>query len=193
MGEPKKAKPRPEPVLELEQMVSAIRKQSRLSRKEIMERIREKREELSGFVTPEGAAHIVARDLGIIFEREKPRVRTLRIGDLTPEVPKVNLVGKVAKVYGPRVFKRMDKKPGLVGSLLLRDGTGQIKLVLWGDKTSLIKEGKVRKGDIVRIRNAYVRQGPKELELNLGVRSSISVKPGENWREGRRAKKSRNI
>lgn len=68
MGKRKKAKPaRPEPVLEFEQMVSAIQKQSKLSRGEIMRRIREKREELSGFVTLEGAAHIVARDFGVRF------------------------------------------------------------------------------------------------------------------------------
>lgn len=175
---------KPEKVKELgfEQMVQEIVKWTGIQYKKLMGLIRKKQEGLFGFITPEGAAILVARELGITFKRrKKPRVQTLRIRDLAPEVPRVELVGKVAGVYGPRVFKRMIGEPGLVGSLLLQDRTGQVKLVLWNDKTSLIKQGKVRKGDIVRVRNAYVRRGPKQPELSLGRRGSIIVrKPSKN-------------
>lgn len=44
--------------------VDKIIKQTGLSRDEVMARIRKKQEELCGFVTLEGAAGMVARELG---------------------------------------------------------------------------------------------------------------------------------
>ena len=62
----------------------------------------------------------------------------------------------------------------------LQDMTGQIRLTLWNDKTSLIKDGGIRKGDIIRVQNAYVRQGfDKQAELSLGTRGTVTVDPDD--------------
>lgn len=165
-----------------EQMVGKILESSKLSHDELMARIRSKQEELGGFITLEGAANIVARELGIkdIFERKEPEVRPLRIEDLIPGMSKVDLVARVVRIHEPREFQRQSGRPGWVGSLLLRDGTGQVRLALWDDKTSLIKEGKVQKGDIIRAKNAFVRQGlDKQPELSLGMRGVIELNPDD--------------
>ncbi|GAI39471.1 unnamed protein product, partial [marine sediment metagenome] len=62
----------------------------------------------------------------------------------------------------------------------LQDKTGQIRIALWNDKASLIEGNKVRKGDAVQVKDAYVRQGlNKQPELSLGMRGSLLVNPDD--------------
>ena len=166
--------------LNFERMVQEILAHVRISRDELMQRIRQKQEELSGFVTIEGATTIVGRELGIVFKKEEPEIRALQIKDLIPGMSKVDIVGRVTRIYEPRGFKRPSGEEGRVGSLLLQDRTGQVRAVLWDDKISLIEGEKVRKGDPIQVRNAYVRQGlDKQPELNLGARGSLTVNPDD--------------
>jgi len=150
-----------------------------LSRDEAMARIKGKQDEY-GLLTPEGAAAIVARELGIIIERKEPEVKPLYIADLVPQMSKVDIVGRVVRVYEPKDFSRSSGKPGMRGGIVIRDGTGSIRLTLWDEKTDLIKEGMLKKGDVVRVVNAYVRRGlDKRLELSLGMRGNIMVSPDD--------------
>ncbi|MEM3421649.1 MAG: DUF2240 family protein, partial [Candidatus Hadarchaeum sp.] len=161
-----------------EQMVQSILEATGLSRDEVMSRIRGKQEELGGFVTLEGAANIVARELGVIFERKEPEVRPLRIEDLLPGMSKVDILARVVRIQEPREFQRPGGKPGQVGSLVLQDATGEIRLVLWNDKASILKQGGLKKGDIIKVQGAYVREGwDKRPELSLGARGTISLCP----------------
>ncbi|RLG57536.1 MAG: hypothetical protein DRN83_01575 [Hadesarchaea archaeon] len=166
--------------LNFEQMVEKILADSNVTRDELMNRIHSKQKELGGFVTMEGAANIVARELGIVFEHGRPEIRALRIGDLIPGMSKIDIVARVVRVHEPKEFQRSSGSTGVVGSLLLEDGTGRIRLVLWNDRATMIKEGKVQKGDIVRIQNAYVREGlDGQPELGIGTRGSIVVNPDD--------------
>jgi replication factor A1 len=161
-------------------MVEKILSNSNIGHDELMARIHNKQKELGGFVTMEGAANIVARELGIILEHREPEVRALHIEDLIPGISKVDIVARVARIQEPREFQRSSGTSGWVGSLLLRDTTGQIRLTLWNDQTSLIKDGEVRKGGIIRVQNAYVRQGfDKQAELSLGTRGTTTVNPDD--------------
>jgi replication factor A1 len=164
--------------MNFEQMVQRILESSGLSRDEVMSRIRAKQEELGGFVTLEGAANIVARELGIVFERREPETRSLRIEDLLPGMSKVELLARVVRVQEPREFQRPGGKSGQVGSMVLQDSTGEIRLVLWDEKAEILKQGGLKKGDIVRVQGAYVRQGlDRKPELSLGARGSIVLCP----------------
>ncbi len=161
-----------------EQMVQRILDTSKMSRDELMAKIRAKQEELGGFVTLEGAANIIARELGIVFERREPEVRALHIEDLMPGMSKVDILAQVVRVREPREFQRTGSKPGQVGSITLQDSTGEVRLPLWDEKSSLIAQLELKKGDVVRVQNAYVRQGiDKRPELSLGGRGSIALSP----------------
>ena len=163
-----------------EQMVQGIIAHAKISHDELMQRIRRKQDELSGFVTLEGAANIVGRELGVVFEKKEPEVRALRVEDLIPGMSKVDLVARIIRVYEPREFQRQSGKAGRVGSLLIQDKTGQVRITLWDDKTSLIEGDKVRKGGVVQVKNAYVRRGlDKQPELSLGLRGSLLVNPDD--------------
>ena len=166
--------------MSFEQMVQEILGRGKIGYDELMSRIKQRQDELSGFVTPEGAAIIVGRELGVELVRREPEVRELKIEDLMSGMSNVDIVGRVIRVYEPRTFERMDGSAGRVANLMLQDKTGQIRVVLWDDKASLIEEGKIQKGTALRVKGAYIRQGiNQQPELNVGLRSSVIPNPDD--------------
>ena len=159
-----------------DQMVERIVKEAGIPRDEALRRIHEKQMELDGFVTPEGAANIVARELGIVFERPVPETRALRLHDLVPGMSRVDVTARVQRVLEPKEFQRPDGSKSAVGGLILYDGTAQVRLTLWGDKARALEE--IKKGDLVKITNGYVREGlDGRPELSLGSRGSLQLNP----------------
>ncbi|MHA1636728.1 MAG: hypothetical protein ACTSUB_01830 [Candidatus Thorarchaeota archaeon] len=167
-------------VLTLEETIQLIRKQlPEYDRKDIMEMIEEKRQELGPeVVNEESAAMIVARELGIDLHQIEPRTR-LKIKDIIESNKSVTLTAKVVHVGTIRTFSRKDGGEGKVASIKIADDSGQIRVTLWDEKTSVVSEDSeeyVSIDNIIQIRSAYVKKGLRdELELNLGRMGGIKI------------------
>ena len=83
-----------------ERVVDKIARHSGLSNEEVTRKIEAKRAKLSGLISQEGAAQIVAAELGINFENEK-----LKIEELLPGMRKINISGKIVSLFPVRTFK----------------------------------------------------------------------------------------
>lgn len=143
-----------------EKLLSIISKSSGMEKNEIEQRVHAKREKISGMISFEGAAQIVAAELGISFDNEK-----LKISDLLPGMRKVNIVGKILDVSPIRTFTTKNGQEGKVTNLLVADETSNIKVVLWDlNHIRLIEENKIGIQSFVEISNATMR----EEELHLG-------------------------
>ncbi|MHA1265015.1 MAG: DUF2240 family protein [Candidatus Helarchaeota archaeon] len=167
----------------LEDVIDKIINETQKSKKEILERIEEKKEDLGGLITDEGAACIVAKDLGVeIFEPSKDRRKYTKIKDLLLGMNAISLIGKVAAIFPPREFTfKSGKRSGETGKrakFLLQDDTGQILVVLWNDQVHLISDGTIQENEIVEIRGAYTKSGlNNQLELQLGKQALLTPKP----------------
>jgi len=143
-----------------ERIVEKIASVSGNSKEEILRKIEAKRAKLSGLISQEGAAQIVAAELGVNFDNE-----TLKINELLPGMRKVNVVGKIINMFPVRSFKTRKGDEGKVCNLVLADETSNVKVVLWdANHISLIETGKVSEGHVIEISNASVRDG----EIHLG-------------------------
>ena len=160
----------------LEEIVDKIISETKISKKELEERIRVKREELGGLITEEGAAHIVASELGIdLFKDQKLSTTQLFIKDLISGMNNISVIGRVMKIYASREFVR-DGKQSYVVNLIIGDKTKTIRTVLWGDHAQNID--KISRGDILRILSGYVKEGLQEdPELHVGYRGRIIINP----------------
>ncbi len=139
---------------------------------EIEEKIKNKMEQLSGLISKEGAAHIIANELGIkVFED----VGEIKIKEAKGGMRNVNLNGKVTVNFGVRDFKN-DKRAGRVGSFVIGDETGGIRVVLWDDK-HINNMGKMQDGDIVRVENGYIRENNGYREIHLNNNSAFKLNP----------------
>jgi len=147
-----------------EQLVDRISESAKLEKSEIERRVEAKRAKLSGLVSKEGAAQIVAAELGINFDQER-----LKIGQLVHGMRKANIVGKVVDVGPVREFSRNNRE-GKVVNLLVADESSNVKVVLWDtNHIALVEKGELKKGDVIEISNGGVRNG----ELHLSSFSDI--------------------
>ncbi|RLJ08111.1 MAG: hypothetical protein DRP13_02840 [Candidatus Aenigmatarchaeota archaeon] len=150
----------------LEEIIEKICKHAGYTEEKVNKLIEEKEEELSGLVSKEGAAYIVARELGISLLKETKR--QLKIKNLVEGLRSVELVGKVIDVSDIREFER-NGQTGSVLNILLGDETGVVRLSLWNDEVSLVKELDIKPDDVVKITRGFVRLDNRgNLELRLG-------------------------
>jgi replication factor A1 len=149
-----------------ERILKKISESAGIEKGEIERKIEAKRAKLSGLISKEGAAQIVAAELGINFDNEK-----LKINELLPGMRRVSLVGKVINIFPVREFEKNGKK-GKVANMVIADETSNIKLVLWDtNHISLIETGKISIGGVIEISNASMR----ESEIHLGSFSELRM------------------
>jgi len=149
-----------------EKILEKISSVSGVEKEEIDRRVEAKRAKLSGLISREGAAQVVAAELGISFDNER-----LKIEELLPGMRKVNLVGKIINSSPARNFNKNGKE-GKVLNFVIADETSNVKVVLWDtNHIGLIENGKITEGSIVEIYNASVRDS----EVHLGSFSELKL------------------
>jgi len=148
-------------------MVKEISRASGLAEHEVNEKIEDKLLELSGLVSPEGAAYIVGKELGVNLVKDVPS-RRLKIKNVTVGMRSVDVTGRVVRISNRRDFERDGKTRGVV-NVMLGDETGMLRLPLWDSEIDWISELDVNSGDVISIRNGYIKEnGRGEIEIRLG-------------------------
>ncbi len=156
----------------LEKIKEKILEETDISEESLDEKIEEKLDNLSGLISEEGAAHIVANDLGV--KLVDTTSGQLKVENIVEGMRDVELAGKVARTYDVNEFDSENGK-GKVGSFMLADDTGQIRIVLWNDQASIVKQ--IDEGDTVQVQSGYVRDNDGRLEIHLNERSALEVNP----------------
>jgi replication factor A1 len=145
------------------EIIEKIKEKASLSEDEINLKINQKLKQLSGLISKEGAAHIIANELGVkLFEKVSGK---LQIKNILTGMRDVETIGKVIAINEPHEFQS-ERATGKVGSVVLGDETGTIRIVCWGNQADKITT--ISKGDILKIKGGYVREnnGIKEVHLN---------------------------
>jgi hypothetical protein len=149
-----------------DKLVERISKLSAQTKEEVERRVEAKKAKLSGLISKEGAAQIVAAELGVNLDKER-----LKISELMQGMKRAGILSKIIDISPVREFNK-NGRSGKVVNLTVADSSGSTKLVLWDtNHISLIENGKINKGDIVEVSNGSVRNG----ELHLSSFSDIKL------------------
>lgn len=155
-----------------EEIILKINEKAGMAAIEIEERVDKKLKQLSGLISKEGAAHIVANELGVkIFE---PLSGKLQIKNILSGMRDVETVGRVLQVYETREFMKGDSL-GKVASALIGDETGTIRVVMWGAQAD--NASSLGQGTIVKVIGGYVRENNGRKEIHLNERSQLLINP----------------
>ncbi|MBI2109916.1 hypothetical protein HYT58_01955 [Candidatus Woesearchaeota archaeon] len=160
-----------------EDIIKKIIDEKGLKKEEVEVKVKEKLNKFSDLISRDGAAHIVANELGVkLFENIGER--NLKINKIIPGMRSVNVAGKVTNVFGVREYKT-EKHQGKVGNFLMGDETGIIKVVFWDTShIKLLEEGEIKQDAIIRIKSGYVKEGLNGYkEIHLGNRGSVDLNP----------------
>lgn len=156
-----------------ERILDRIAASSDTSKEEIERKIEAKRAKLSGLISKEGAAQVVASELGISFDNEE-----LKIDELLPGMRKVNTLGQVLSISPIRTFTTKKGEDSKVVNLIIADDSSNVKVVFWDtNHIRLIEDGKISEGTVIEVRNGSMR----DTELHLG--SFSEVKPSSKTLE----------
>jgi len=156
----------------LEDIISKIKEKTQLSEDEINSKIDAKLKELSGLISKEGAAHIIANELDVkVFDQTSGK---LEIKNILTGMRNVEAVGKVIRCFELREFKT-DTREGKVASMIIADESGSIRITMWGEQAHTVQ--KLKEGDIVKIEGGYVRENQGKQEVHLNERSSVIINP----------------
>ncbi|MBI4150093.1 hypothetical protein HY488_01685, partial [Candidatus Woesearchaeota archaeon] len=155
----------------VEDIAAKIKEKAGISDEELNRKVRQKMDQLAGLISREGALHILANEYNVKLYEDGGR---LKIRSLLSGMRNVELLGKVIDVYEVREFQTKERK-GKVGSLLLADETGKIRIVLWGGQTDQLAN--MKKNDVLLAQGAYVKDNQGRRELHLGDSAKLLVNP----------------
>ena len=156
----------------LDQAIAKIKEKTELSEEEINNKINAKLDQLSGLVSKEGAAYIIANELGVkLFEQVSGK---LQIKNILAGMRDVETVGKVTRKFDIREFN-VNGRSGKVCSFVIGDETGTIRIVCWGTKAE--ETSNLSEGNIVRIKSGYVKENNGMKEVHMNDKSTVSVNP----------------
>ncbi len=145
----------------IDEIVSKISSASKLSKDDIMKMVEDKQLELSGLISEEGAAYLVAKDLDITVARD---IEKLNIENIMPGMQNVEFIGKITRMFPVREFKT-DRNEGRVMNIIIADKTGSVRMSLWNEEIEKL-EG-VSVGDVVRT-GGFVKENMGQPEIRLG-------------------------
>lgn len=169
----------------LPDILARIKEKTGLQDADIMVKIEAKCVALAGLISKEGAAHIIANELGVkLFEGGG------KIKDLLPGMRNAEFLGRITQIYEVREFKRADGTEGKVGSFLVGDDTGVVRVVCWGGQADILNQ--LSAGAPLKVTGGMVREnqrGYKEVHLNEA--SKVQLNPKETVPEVKSNKATR--
>lgn len=155
-----------------EEIFAKIVTDAGISENELNEKIEEKMSQLSGLISRDGAAHIVANELGVkVVEQTSGKVS---VSKAYAGMRSISLLVKVQRVFDERSFDKGNKK-GKVKSFTAGDETGTTRIVAWNDLVDKIQT--LKEGDIVQIDDAYVKENNGQKEVHLNDKSKVEINP----------------
>jgi len=149
-----------------DKLLERVSKASNLPIEEIERKIEAKKAKLSGLISKEGAAQIVAAEIGINLDMEN-----LKLSEIFHGMKRANVLGKVIDVFPIREFKKKDRS-GRVVNLRIADDTSNARVVFWDEShIALVENGTITKDTVIQLSNVNVRNG----ELHLGSFSDVKI------------------
>ena len=148
---------------------------------QLKELIEEKKRKIgAGYLTDQGALFLVAADLGASFDnvqRTKRGIKDLYIG-----ARDLDLTVRLLNTYPIRVFTKKDTNERIENrTISVYDAGGSIKVRLWDNLTHVIEENTLKLGDLIQIKNCYVKSALNGKPIiNIGEGGNILLYEGND-------------
>jgi ssDNA-binding replication factor A large subunit len=153
----------------LENILEKIVTSTKHSKEDVEEMVIKKQAELSNLVSREGAAYIVAKELGLdLVQRKKAGVK---VKDISSGIRYLTLKARVIRVFEAKEYEKEGRK-FKVGNVILGDETGSIRMSLWDAQTEVLD--KLEAGMGIEIFGGYSKDnGRGEVEVRIGRNGGI--------------------
>ena len=160
----------------MEEKIQSIIKQTSKTREEIEIAIEKKINEFNNLITRESALAMILTELGMKKETNK-----INIKDLEALMSEISITGEIVFLSYPQYFKRKDDTQGALQKLIIKDDTGFLKIILWGED---FKTNELKKGDNVTITKLNIKENNEKKKeahssSNTEIKKEDEVKKNE--------------
>ena len=148
---------------------------------QLKELIEEKKRKIgAGYLTDQGALFLVAADLGASFDNVQRTTRGIK--DLYIGARDLDLTVRLLNTYPIRVFTKKDTNERIENrTISVYDDGGSIKVRLWDNLTHVIEENTLKPGDLIQIKNCYVKSALNGKPIiNIGEGGNILLYEGND-------------
>ena len=98
-----------------------------------------------------------------------------KIGDITPKLATVHLIGTVKKVFPDSKFSRSDSSEGIVLRFIVFDKTGELPVIVWNEKAESLKSI-IKKNAVLMFVNINVKlTSNNSIELHANFNTYIDL------------------
>jgi replication factor A1 len=154
-----------------DEMLGKIGQKTGLSREQIEEKIGAKLTQLSGLISKEGAAHIIANELGVKMLENSGKIKDIYAG-----MRSVEFSGKVQTIYPLNTFSRQDGTEGKVSSCMVADETGVMRVVGWNEQAEIVS--KLEIGSVIKVSGGLAKENQRGYaEVHVNDRSHLIINP----------------
>ena len=146
----------------------------KISYEEFLNKMEEYKKENAdvSFIDDISFAHMVVGDyINEKNEAIEEKKEFWKIKDLETGTQHINLLGIIMSISNVKKFTSKKGKEGKLANMILADDTGRIRVVLWTENIKLLD--KFQEGDVVKINDVEVKQGFREDETHMNIRSSM--------------------
>lgn len=157
---------------DIDMLIQKVESEGSKTRDEIKSMMEQRKEKTHGLLSDYGAIYAVAKELGI--ELSENQTQTTSIKDIKPQ-SSINLAARVKQVYPIKEFERKDGSTGRLASLIVLDKTGEIRVVLWDNNSSV--SSKIKVNDVVLLKNALAKENRGQTEVHAGSLTNITLNP----------------
>ncbi len=168
--------------MKIDNYIKKIIEETGLNKIDIEKMVSEKKEELKGLISDEGALFIIAKELGVdVKDQDSDYLEDIEINisDITSNMRNIILIGRIKEIYRISEFNKKDGSIGKVGSFLLSDSSGDIRVVLWDDKTEILDSALFNLNELVKLVNGYAKEGKYGIEVHVSNLGKIILSPND--------------
>ena len=171
----------------IEEYKNAIIEQTALTKIEIDKLVEDKKAELKGLISDEGAFFMICKELNVTIPKDKKfdsigNEKPLQIKDVNiANLKNLTLTGRIVSIREVHEFQRKDGKNGKVLNFTLEDSTGRIGIVVWDDMTDIINDPKFEKNALVQVTKGGSKWSDyhNKYEINIPKWGLIIIDPPE--------------
>ena len=153
-----------------------------LTRNEIQKLVEDKKGEFEGLISDEGALFLVAKAFGVDVSNENTDILNeidIHISDIKSNMKNITLIGRIKDIYKIYEFNKDNNEKGYVGSFLLHDPTGEMRITLWNEHVNIFSNDNFKKNELVKILNSYTKDGRFGTEIHVGSFGKVILAPDD--------------
>ncbi len=151
-----------------ENIVEKLLAKTSRPREEIIKLIEEKKQKFAGLLTDDGAAFMVAKELGVNLSAThyEPQTAT-KLSGLKNGEGGLTLKVRLMHVFSPKNFEKNGKK-GVLCNAIVADDSKEMRLTLWREDVKKLFDEKIERGALVELSNVTVSSYNEQAQLSIG-------------------------